>query len=57
MITCIKTDINAEKNFFTVGKSYTVLDYRVGEWFKILNNDNKPHYISYQYAKEYFDVK
>lgn len=57
MITCIKTDTRSEKEFFTVGKSYTVLESRDGEWFKILNNDNKPHYISYQYAKEYFDVK
>ena len=53
-ITCIKADKNAEKEFFTVGKSYFVLDYRSGEWILVSDNDNKDHYLSYEYAKEFF---
>lgn len=53
-ITCIKEDKNAEKEFFTVGKSYFVLDYRAGEWILVSDNDNEDHYLSYQYAKEFF---
>jgi hypothetical protein len=53
-ITCVKADKNADKEYFTVGKSYLILDYTENDGVVVADNDNTEHYLSGEYVKKYF---
>lgn len=53
-ITCVKADKNADKEYFTVGKSYLILDYIENGGVLVSDNDNKNHYLSGEYIGKYF---
>ena len=53
-ITCVKADKNADKEYFTVGKSYLILDYIENGGVIVADNDNTEHYLSGEYVGKYF---
>lgn len=53
-ITCVKADKSADKEYFTVGKSYLILDYIENGGVLVADNDNKNHYLSGEYVGKYF---
>lgn len=53
-ITCIKADTNADREYFTVGKSYLILDYLADNGLLVSDNDNVNHYLSADYIGKFF---
>lgn len=54
-ITCVNSDLNEEREYFTVGKKYVILDYLEDDGLLVSDNDNVNHYLSKECIEKYFE--
>lgn len=54
--TCVKQDPDADKEYFTVGEKYVILDYLENGGLLVTDNNNRRHFLNGDYVDEFFEV-